>query len=67
MDCQMPKLDGFEATAMIREASIRVPIIALIANTSSRDRQRATQSGMDDFLSKPFKLEDIQNKISDWA
>ena len=63
----MPELDGFEAMAMIREASISVPIIALTANTNPRDRRHATQSGMDNFLSKPFKLENIQNKISDWA
>ena len=57
MDCQMPGVDGFEATRMIRAAepeTERVPIVALTASAYASDRERALAAGMDDFLSKPF-------------
>ncbi len=68
MDCQMPFMDGFEATIKIREFEvkhnkIRVPIIALTAGLSHDDREKCDQCGMDGYVSKPFSIADIQNTI----
>ena len=59
MDCQMPELDGYGATARIREGELastgHVPIVALTANAGPGDRQRCLQAGMDEYLAKPFR------------
>ncbi len=72
MDCQMPELDGFEATAVIRKEGRnrnrrRVPIIALTASAMKADRQKCLDADMDDFLSKPVKKEDLSATIKKWA
>ena len=64
MDCQMPGIDGFEATARIREfertASRRpVPIVALTANAMAGDRERSLGAGMNDHLAKPFHDDEL--------
>jgi CheY-like chemotaxis protein len=70
MDCQMPELDGFEATHAIRErerdGKARVPIVALTANAMVGDRARCLDAGMDDYLSKPFKFGDLAAVLRRW-
>jgi len=71
MDCMMPELDGFEATLMIRDASSKVrnhtvPIIAMTANAMKGDREKCLEAGMDDYLSKPVKKEDLAEMIEKW-
>ncbi|TVR33175.1 MAG: hybrid sensor histidine kinase/response regulator [Spirochaetaceae bacterium] len=69
MDAEMPVLDGFEAAARLRagaagEAGRRVPIIALTAHTSERDRRRAHEAGMNGFLSKPFSGSELSETLA---
>lgn len=64
MDCLMPEMDGYEATANIRQGKAgahwqNVPILALTANAMADDQQRCIQAGMDHYLSKPFTREDL--------
>jgi signal transduction histidine kinase/CheY-like chemotaxis protein len=68
MDCQMPKMDGFEATNAIRSretaAGRRMPIVALTANALEGDREHCIASGMDEYLSKPFTSEQLESVLS---
>ncbi len=69
MDCQMPEMDGFEATQAIRELEVgdsRVPIIALTANAMQGDRERCIECGMDDYLSKPIALDKLAGALHRW-
>ncbi|HEY3743449.1 MAG TPA: response regulator [Bryobacteraceae bacterium] len=70
MDCQMPELDGFEATREIRKRETdgdRVPIIAITANVLDKDRTLCFAAGMDDFLSKPLRLRQLQEAVTKWT
>jgi CheY-like chemotaxis protein len=68
MDIQMPEMDGLEATKMIRKyMDVQPVIIAMTANAMSEDRDECLKAGMDDFLSKPVKLEELVNMIAKWA
>ncbi|MEQ1793454.1 MAG: PAS domain S-box protein [Nitrospira sp.] len=69
MDCQMPELDGFETTKLIRShehASQHLPIIAMTANAMAGDREHCLSAGMDDFVSKPVKSQDLQRVLARW-
>ena len=71
MDCQMPEMDGLEATrrarAHERASGSHVPIIALTANAMVGDREQCLDAGMDDFLSKPFQLRDLSAALDRWC
>ncbi|HPT49883.1 MAG TPA: ATP-binding protein [Accumulibacter sp.] len=72
MDCQMPEMDGFAATARLRELQRegtvhnRLAIMALTANAVAGDRERCLAAGMDDYLTKPFTLEQLRTSLSRW-
>ena len=70
MDCQMPEMDGFEATGEIRRtepAERHTPIVALTANAMPEDRARCLAAGMDDYLSKPFTRTQIADMLRRWT
>jgi two-component system, sensor histidine kinase and response regulator len=70
MDCQMPVMDGYQATAAIRQLPAgrgeHLPIIALTANAMQGDRQKCLDEGMDDFLAKPFTLVQLRGTLARW-
>jgi len=70
MDCMMPRMDGYEATAAIRarqaQGSKPIPIVALTANNVAGDREKCLQAGMDDYLAKPFTLHQLQAIVHRW-
>lgn len=70
MDCQMPVMDGFESTRKIRSScglNSNVPIIAVTANATAKDKQKCFSSGMNDFLKKPIKKNDIKEILDKYA
>ncbi|MDR3673528.1 MAG: ATP-binding protein [Holophaga sp.] len=70
MDCQMPEMDGFEATGRIRarpDAVARIPIVALTANAMEGDRDQCLAAGMDDYLPKPVQMTDLRTALESWV
>ena len=77
MDCQMPGIDGYEATRRIRrleseaqrdgQARQRIPIIALTANAMQGDRDECLAAGMDDYMSKPFRRDVLRAMLERWV
>lgn len=65
MDIKMPEMDGFEATAAIRQLSSSVPIIAVTAYAFQEDQERILSSGFSDYLAKPIKSQVLKNKIEE--
>ena len=67
MDCQLPVMDGFEATREIREAGARsLPIVALTANALKGDKEKCLEAGMDGFVAKPIVRNDIVQALKRW-
>ncbi|MBI4903110.1 MAG: response regulator [Acidobacteria bacterium] len=67
MDCQMPEMDGFEATARIRQQGITTQIIAFTANAFAEDRKRCLDSGMNDYLPKPITMDRLRALLENTA
>ena len=73
MDCHMPEMDGFAAARTIRAreamfpARRRMPIVALTASVLNSDRQRCLDSGMDDFIAKPFQPAQLEDAVRRWS
>jgi CheY-like chemotaxis protein len=70
IDCEMPEVDGYEATTQIRAnetAGRRVPIVAVTAHAMKGERERCIEAGMDDYLSKPIELVELHSVLARWA
>lgn len=69
MDCHMPEMDGFETTTHIRRRTDdkqQIPIVAVTASATAGEREKCLQAGMNDFLLKPFRQEELSEKIESW-
>jgi CheY-like chemotaxis protein/anti-sigma regulatory factor (Ser/Thr protein kinase) len=72
MDCQMPEMDGFDATREIRKLDIKalnqqpLPVVAMTANVMSGDRERCLEVGMDDYIGKPVQREQLESILQKW-
>ena len=67
MDCLMPVMDGFEATRILRAEGFRLPIVAMTANAMSGDRESCIEAGMDDYISKPIAVPQLEALLERWS
>jgi PAS domain S-box-containing protein len=72
MDCQMPEMDGYKATRLLRDPATGVlnpaiPVIAMTAHAMAGDRDKCLEAGMNDYIAKPFKLQQLKGVIARWS
>jgi len=67
MDCEMPVVDGFEATRQLRAQGVDLPIIGVTANAMPEDQARCIEAGMSDYLPKPVRLPDLERCLARWS
>ena len=66
MDWQMPRMDGLKATSLLRAKGIETPIVALTAYARAEDEEKCLAEGMNDYLSKPFRLSELRDMLQKW-
>lgn len=66
MDCQMPEMDGYEATRQMRAQGVQTPVVALTARVQQKERDKCVESGMNDYISKPIGQRELDRALARW-